>query len=197
MKLNFILKGHDTTAAAMTWFLYCMATNTQQQVIELVINVPFYFVADCLLRISVEITSVTLNGLQEMARDEVVRVLGDRPGVTMDDVGDMKHLERCIREALRLYPPVPNFKRRVQRDVELAGHRVPAGASVSLHVYALHRHARHWPEPLAFRPDRFAPDEIARRHPFAFLPFSAGPRNCIGKHAPPHKPPCLFIPDSI
>ena len=133
-----------------------------------------------------------------MAREEVMRILGtERTDVTMDELADMKHLERCIKESLRLYPPVPNFKRRVHTDIELAGYRVPAGASVSLHVYALHRDARHWPEPLAFRPDRFAPDEIARRHPFAFLPFSAGPRNCIGKYALSSYTNTLFISISL
>lgn len=122
-----------------------------------------------------------------MAREEVRRVLGDS-ACSMDDVGRMKYLECCIKESLRLYPPVPNFKRRVPQDIELGGYKVPAGASISIHVYALHRSERHFgPDPLAFRPQRFdADDSASRRHPFAFLPFSAGPRNCIGINYSPN-----------
>ena len=63
----------------------------------------------------------------------------------------------------------------------LAGYEIPAGTSVMLSPYLLHRHPRYWKEPDAFRPERFAPEHEAERPRFAYMPFAAGPRHCIGE----------------
>ena len=110
--------------------------------------------------------------------DEVFEGL-QRP-CTMNDIPRLKYLECCIKESMRLYPSVPNVKRYISEDMTLGGYKVPAGASISLHFYGLHRNEEFFPEPHAFRPERFLPEQSAGRHPFAFVPFSAGPRNCIG-----------------
>ena len=61
------------------------------------------------------------------------------------------------------------------------GHTLPKGSSIVLVIMKVHRNEEHWPDPLKFNPDRFLPEETAKRHPFCYIPFSAGPRNCIGK----------------
>jgi cytochrome P450 family 4 len=61
------------------------------------------------------------------------------------------------------------------------GYVLPAGLSVALLIYGMHRNPKVYPEPDVFKPERFLPEHSANRHPYAFLPFSAGPRNCIGK----------------
>jgi len=64
--------------------------------------------------------------------------------------------------------------------IQLGEHLIPAGANISLLIYSMHRNPRLYPDPLAYNPERFFPDECASRHPYSFIPFSAGSRNCIG-----------------
>jgi cytochrome P450 len=89
-------------------------------------------------------------------------------------------LECCIKESLRRHPPVPLIRRRVNEDVRLSGYNVPADTSLGIQIYALHRNEEFFPDPEAFKPERFQPDQVIGRNPFAYVPFSAGPRNCIG-----------------
>jgi len=81
---------------------------------------------------------------------------------------------------MRLYPPAPVVVRAATRDIDLGGHPVAAGSAVYVPVYAVHRHRSLWDEPDRFDPDRFAPDAAKTRHRYAYLPFGAGPRICIG-----------------
>ncbi len=90
------------------------------------------------------------------------------------------YVQQVLQEALRLYPPVWLFTRRALGDDRLGGYHVPAGTDIFICPYLLHRHAAHWERPEAFDPERFAPAVADARNGFAFLPFSAGPRYCIG-----------------
>ncbi len=114
-------------------------------------------------------------------QEELNEVFGgsDRP-CTIEDTTKLKYLECCIKESLRLYPAVPIISRYISEDFELGGYKIPVGASVVIEIYALHRNEDYFPEPDVFNPDRFQTNESIGRHAFAFLPFSAGSRNCIG-----------------
>ncbi|WP_134496504.1 cytochrome P450 [Microvirga pakistanensis] len=96
------------------------------------------------------------------------------------------HLERLvytravIDEAIRLYPPAPYMSRTAIQDDQVGSLHIPAGSMVAIAPYVLHRHRRLWDQPDAFRPERFLPEEKARIDRFAYLPFGAGPRVCIG-----------------
>ena len=89
-------------------------------------------------------------------------------------------LDQAVDETLRLYPPAWVGPRRSAVDFEFAGHRVPAGVPVNYSSWASHRLPEVFPEPNAFRPERFAPEERAKLPKGAYVPFGAGPRICIG-----------------
>ncbi|XP_065769695.1 cytochrome P450 4A25-like isoform X3 [Muntiacus reevesi] len=110
----------------------------------------------------------------------------ERPCLLSDGLAFRDHLDQmpyttmCIKEALRLYPPVPVISRELSKPITFPdGRSLPAGILVSLSFYGLHHNPKVWPNPEVFDPTRFAPGST--RHSHAFLPFSGGPRNCIGK----------------
>ena len=113
--------------------------------------------------------------------EEVDRVLGDRP-IRFEDVPQLTYARAVIDETLRLYPPVHIFSREAINDDEIAGQRVPAGSYITIASWLLHRHEKFWEEPKAFRPERFLPPEIQKVQHFAYIPFGAGSRVCMGKH---------------
>ncbi|XP_064458291.1 cytochrome P450 4C1-like [Ornithodoros turicata] len=104
----------------------------------------------------------------------------DRP-VTLEDIKELQYLDCVIRESMRLYPPVPVIGRTITEEVKIEGRVVPAGCEVLLFLLALHQDRTMFPEPEKFNPDRFLPQNAKSLHPFAFVPFSAGQRNCIGQ----------------
>ncbi len=108
------------------------------------------------------------------------RGLGTDPAADPEAVDRLAYTRQVVMEAMRLYPPAPLIVRRAAADIRLGDRIVPAGQSVHVPVYALHRHRRIWDEPEVFDPDRFAPERAASRDRYAYLPFGAGPRVCIG-----------------
>ncbi|XP_046655354.1 cytochrome P450 4C1-like [Daphnia pulicaria] len=120
--------------------------------------------------------------VQEKVSEELTRVFGDsdRP-VTMADLSELKYLECCIKEALRLYPSVPLMARELMEDTTICGYDIPVGSTLMIVPFIVHRDPTYFPDPESFKPERFFPENIQGRHPYAYVPFSAGPRNCIGQ----------------
>ncbi|EAA06725.5 AGAP000193-PA [Anopheles gambiae str. PEST] len=150
---TFILGGHDTTATSISWTLFLLGTDPT---------------------------------VQERVVQEIECVMGDggERWPTMRELNEMRYLEACIKEGLRLYPSIPIIGRRLTEDVRLADHVLPAGTNAVIVVYQLHRDPAVFPNPDRFNPDHFMVDASSSqepRHPFAYIPFSAGPRNCIGQ----------------
>jgi len=110
---------------------------------------------------------------------EVDAVLTDEMP-SMEQLKALQYTTQVIHEVLRLYPPAWTIARNALADDEVMGYRVPGDAMVMISPYFAHRLEEFWPEPLNFNPDRFTPDKVAARHPFAYFPFSLGPRICIG-----------------
>ncbi|XP_075215327.1 cytochrome P450 4C1-like [Lycorma delicatula] len=148
---TFMFEGHDTSAAAISSAIFILGHNPN---------------------------------IQELLFKELDEVFGDSDrGVTMEDLNQLSYLDRVIKEVLRLFPSVPALMRKIQSDIQL-GHEeniIPPTTNVTILPYVLHRNPKYYPDPEKFNPDRFLPEEIQKRHPFAYIPFSAGPRNCIGQ----------------
>nr|XP_040144551.1 cytochrome P450 4A11-like [Ictidomys tridecemlineatus] len=117
---------------------------------------------------------------QQKCREEVQSLLGDGASITWDHLDQMPYTTMCIKEALRIYPPVPVVVRDLSTPVIFPdGRSLPKGFMVTLSIYGLHHNPKVWPNPEVFDPSRFAPG--SSRHSHSFLPFSGGSRNCIGK----------------
>jgi cytochrome P450 len=115
----------------------------------------------------------------ERLREEVRAALGARePNV--GDLPALRYARMVVEEALRLYPPLWGFGRQAVGEDRIGGYRIAPGAPVNLSPWVTHRHPEFWDDPERFDPDRFAPERGAARHRFAYLPFSGGPRLCIG-----------------
>ena len=113
-------------------------------------------------------------------RAEVAEVLGGRIP-TSDDVERLVYAQQVFKESMRLYPPVWSLARRATEDDILDGYRIRKDSLVILSPYVTHRHPAFWPNPVAFDPQRFAPEREKERPRLAYFPFGAGPRVCIGQ----------------
>jgi len=112
---------------------------------------------------------------------EAVEVLGNRTP-DHEDLARLPYTTTVIQETMRLYPPVWGLTRKSVAADMIDGYRVPAGADVMISPYTLHRHPGFWPEPNEFRPERFASSATPVANRYAYIPFGAGPRVCVGSH---------------
>jgi cytochrome P450 len=112
-------------------------------------------------------------------RNEVHKTLNGRLP-TSADLGNLPYLRQVLNESLRLFPPAWIIGRRALADDTINGYFVPSGTVIAICIYTLHRHTAFWHDPERFDPERFTPQQIARREHYAYIPFSTGPRQCIG-----------------
>uniref|UniRef100_A0A8D0NGS3 Phylloquinone omega-hydroxylase CYP4F2-like n=1 Tax=Sus scrofa TaxID=9823 RepID=A0A8D0NGS3_PIG len=148
---TFMFEGHDTTSSGLCWVLYNLAKH------------PEY---------------------QERCRQEVHELLRDHEPkeIEWDDLAQLPFLTMCIKESLRLHPPVTVISRRCTQDIVLPdGRIIPKGVICLISIFGTHHNPSVWPDPEVYDPFRFDPENIKGRSPLAFIPFSAGPRNCIGQ----------------
>uniref|UniRef100_A0A182SWZ6 Cytochrome P450 n=1 Tax=Anopheles maculatus TaxID=74869 RepID=A0A182SWZ6_9DIPT len=146
----FFTAGYDTSSTAMSYTLYELALNPNAQ---------------------------------EKARQCVKETLQKYDGkLTYEAVSDMSYLEQCINETLRKHPPVAILERNADKDYQLpdTGLVLRRGQKIMIPIFAMHHDPSHFPEPELYRPERFSPEEVARRDPYCYLPFGEGPRICIG-----------------
>ncbi|XP_058808639.1 cytochrome P450 4c3-like [Phymastichus coffea] len=119
---------------------------------------------------------------QEKAYSEISEVVGSSHETpTKQQLARLKYLERAIKESLRIFPSAPFISRELTHDVEIDGIVVPRGIEVQMLILQMHWDPEIWNDPAKFDPDRFLPENSAGRHAYSYIPFSAGPRNCIGQ----------------
>lgn len=116
---------------------------------------------------------------QQQVRDEVASVVSDGP-VTAEKVEKLEVTERVLKEAMRLYPPVPVIARNPVHDVSIGGQTIPANTQVVIPMFCVHRHRRLWTDPDTFQPNRFLPEHANRMARTQYMPFGAGARTCLG-----------------
>ena len=97
-----------------------------------------------------------------------------------DELEKLGYIQQLVYEALRLYPPVWIFSRKAIDEDVLGGYSIPAGSNIFISPYYMHRHPDYWPDAENYDPERFTAESERERHKTAFIPFSAGPRRCIG-----------------
>jgi cytochrome P450 len=112
---------------------------------------------------------------------EVDAVLGSARLPTLEDLPRLRYTEMVFAESMRLYPPAWAMGRQSTADIELGPYRFPAGSYFFFSQYIIHRSPEYFPDPLRFDPDRFLPENKAGRPRFAYFPFGAGGRQCIGE----------------
>ncbi|KFB44988.1 AGAP006049-PA-like protein [Anopheles sinensis] len=152
---TFMFEGHDTTAAAIMFTILLLANEPDAQ------EHCYAEVKDLLERLSPE------DGKNI------------RPSV--QDYQGLPYLDRVIKESLRLYPPVAFISRTTTGQLVVDGASFPHNTISHIHIFDLHRDPEQFPDPERFDPDRFLPEVAEKRNPYAYVPFSAGPRNCIGQ----------------
>ncbi|XP_070556760.1 cytochrome P450 3A24-like [Ptychodera flava] len=118
--------------------------------------------------------------IQDKVCKEIDDVMAEYDEPNYQAVAKMPYLDMVVRETLRMYPPAVRFDRECTEDITIEGYRIPKGMHISVAVYAIHHNPDIYPEPEKFIPERFTKEEKEKRHPYSWLPFGAGPRNCIG-----------------
>ncbi|KAM7346805.1 cytochrome P450 4d2-like isoform 2-T2 [Cochliomyia hominivorax] len=121
--------------------------------------------------------------VQEKLVEEIHHIIGsdkNKP-VAYRELQELKYMECVIKETLRLYPSVPVIGREITEDVVVGDVVIPANTSINMNLFAVMRDPDYFPEPDVFKPQRFSDESIQKVNPFAYVPFSAGPRNCIGQ----------------
>ncbi|XP_033229024.1 cytochrome P450 4C1-like [Belonocnema kinseyi] len=107
-------------------------------------------------------------------------LIPENVSVTSEDLKEMKYTERVIQETMRLLPPAAFVLRQVEEDLEIGDYTLPKGTTALCFIAKVQRDEKYWPDPLKFDPDRFLPEEVAKRNPNCYLAFGTGPRKCIG-----------------
>ncbi|KAI5694159.1 hypothetical protein M8J75_011724 [Diaphorina citri] len=120
--------------------------------------------------------------VQDKVLEEIDRVLGRNTThcPSYEDLCQLEYLECVIKETLRLFPAAPLIGRHIDEDFILDGLTIPAGVTVLISIFALHRDPKYYSSPARFDPSRWQALQAAQRPPNAFMPFSCGPRNCVG-----------------
>lgn len=154
-----IFQGLDTGATVFHFLVFMLALNSNVQ-----------------LKCQTEVDSLFSRYFDECENGKLSL------GIIHDN---LQYVECCIMETMRLFPPAFLLFRELSSPLRIEYMQktieIPSGTTVSFVPYLIHRNEKYYPNPEKFNPDRFLPEERAKRHPYAFIPFSGGIRNCVGQ----------------
>ncbi|XP_017070067.2 LOW QUALITY PROTEIN: probable cytochrome P450 4d21 [Drosophila eugracilis] len=121
--------------------------------------------------------------VQKCIYEELVSVLGQDPDapVTQAKLLELKYLDCVVKETMRLHPPVPILGRFLPKDLQVGDKVIPGNTSILLMPYYVYRDPEYFPDPLTFKPERWLNGKEASTVPFTYIPFSSGPKNCVGQ----------------
>ena len=151
---SFLAGGYEPTVSSILWTIYELCLNPHVQA-----------------RCQEEVDSVLIsNGIHQNF-------------ITYEDINRLSYLVQVLKESMRLHPVIGTLSRQCQTDCTVGEYKLKAGATVMVSTYAVHRHPEFWHQPNTFLPDRFSRENIRNtiRHPYQYVPFSAGPRGCVGQ----------------
>ncbi|XP_053395256.1 cytochrome P450 3A24-like [Mercenaria mercenaria] len=120
---------------------------------------------------------------QPECQEKIVQEIANNIGNSepeYDNIQSLTYLDMFISESMRLYPPVTRINRNNDFDCKVGEYTFPGGISITTPVFTLHRLPEFWPEPEKFDPERFSAENKSKILPYTYLPFGAGPRNCVG-----------------
>eukprot|EP00557_Chaetoceros_sp_GSL56_P007541 CAMPEP_0176497884 /NCGR_PEP_ID=MMETSP0200_2-20121128/11991_1 /TAXON_ID=947934 /ORGANISM="Chaetoceros sp., Strain GSL56" /LENGTH=577 /DNA_ID=CAMNT_0017895985 /DNA_START=52 /DNA_END=1781 /DNA_ORIENTATION=+ len=156
---TFMLAGHETSAAMMTWvFFELMKKNHIKKEVEK------------------EAAKVFGN------KDWLQSGMDATCLPTREELSQLELSEACLKESLRLYSVVPCVMRQTIKPTKVGNHIIPAGCNININIQSVHHNDKYWPNPMVYDPSRFTSDAKSSRAPFTFLPFIDGPRNCLGQY---------------
>ncbi|XP_053204182.1 cytochrome P450 4V2-like [Panonychus citri] len=119
--------------------------------------------------------------IQEKLYQEISSVFDDNESVNdIEKVNKCEYLDKCIKESMRLYPPIPKVARQLDEPMEINGYYLPKGSAIGCNMFSIHRDPRIYPNPTEYDPERFDPSNLPNIPKGAYIPFGVMPRNCIG-----------------
>ncbi|CAG9559213.1 unnamed protein product [Danaus chrysippus] len=118
---------------------------------------------------------------QKKAYDEITSVLRNKnKPISEEDLKQMPYLEMIFKEVLRLFPTGVVLQRKINEDITISSCTLPAGSSLVIPLYHMHRDSRFWENPESFDPERFSTENMKKRNAYCYFPFSLGPMDCLG-----------------
>jgi len=164
--ITMLIAGHETTANALTWTFYLLAQYPE-------IEQKLFEEIDSILRIKTQQKTTSENSAKKSNRSH--------RNVTSSDVPKLKYVEKVLKEAMRLYPPVWTIGRIVEEEYKIGDYTIPKESALFMSQYVMHRNPKYYDNPESFNPDRWT-DDFKRHLPrFCYFPFGGGLRGCIGE----------------
>ena len=151
--LTFFGAGHETTSTTLLWTFYELARHPE---------------------------------VLQKCHEEIDKVVGDdydlNSIISYEQISEFVYINQVVKEVLRMHPAAQMLGRRSVEKSQIGPYLLPPNTNIGICVLAVHHHSDFWDRPYHFLPERFSPENIKHtlKHPFQYIPFSAGPRNCIG-----------------